>query len=308
MSEIDGVLAARAARQRMLVTVSDVEAAGGSRAHVHNRIAGRRWRRVDDGVYLIEGAPFPWETQLLAAVLAAGGGAVASHLAAARLWGLPGFGTAGLELSIPRGRRYRRPGIRSHESTDLDRCAVVSRSEVPVTDIERTLLDLGRYVGVRRLERAVESARRARHTDWESLIRSHTRHARRGRAGVRRLRTVILDGAGRREVTDSEIELIVLGLMRAAGLPEPVLHHRVTVDGRFVAEVDLAYPRLKIAIECDGSVHLEEEVRDRDLPRQNDLVLAGWTILRFSWNRVVQRPDSVVREIRDAIARAEGRA
>jgi very-short-patch-repair endonuclease len=42
-----------------------------------------------------------------------------------------------------------------------------------------------------------------------------------------------------------------------------------------VAEVDLAFPELKIAIEVDGGVHLLEEVHERDLPRQNQLVLLG---------------------------------
>jgi very-short-patch-repair endonuclease len=75
----------------------------------------------------------------------------------------------------------------------------------------------------------------------------------------------------------------------------------VQVEGRFVAEVDLAYPQWWIAIECDGPSHLEEEVHERDLPRQNDLVLQGWTVLRFSWRRVRDRPASVIREVRAAI-------
>ena len=49
---------------------------------------------------------------------------------------------------------------------------------------------------------------------------------------------------------------------------------------------------LKIAIELDGSIHLEDDVRERDLPRQNDLVLLGWTVLRFTWKRFTERPTS----------------
>ena len=56
-----------------------------------------------------------------------------------------------------------------------------------------------------------------------------------------------------------------------------------------------------IAIELDGSIHLQDEVRERDLPRQNDLVLLGWTVLRFSWRRFVDRPDLVIAEIRAAL-------
>lgn len=97
------------------------------------------------------------------------------------------------------------------------------------------------------------------------------------------------------------MELLVLGLLRESGLPEPVLHHRIYDGDRFVAEVDLAHPQWKIAIECDGDIHLLPEVRERDLPRQNDLVLLGWTVLRFSWERSRARPERIVSEVRAAI-------
>ena len=73
-----------------------------------------------------------------------------------------------------------------------------------------------------------------------------------------------------------------------------------------MAEVDLAYPELRIAIEIDGKVHLQPEVRERDLPRQNDLVLLGWTVLRFTWTRYTTRPASVVAEVRAGSRRRAG--
>ena len=304
MADLDRRLAEVARRQRMLITLDDVYAEGGVREHVAARLRGGRWAELDHRVYVISGATVDWETRQLAAVLSAGGGAATSHLAAARLWGIAGYGMAGLELSIPRGHRYRRLGVRSHESTDLDRCAVVVHHGIPVTDPDRTMLDLGRYVGVKRLERAVENARRRELVTWSSLITTLARHARKGRHGTRRLRAVILQNAQRKEITDTDAELLLLGLIRDAGLPEPALHHRVLDRDRFVAEVDLAYPQWRIAIECDGDVHLLPEVRARDLPRQNDVVLSGWTILRFSWERLRARPDRVVGEIRDAITAA----
>ena len=166
------------------------------------------------------------------------------------------------------------------------------------------MLDLGRYVGWKRLAKAVEAARRSDLVSWSSLIATLARHARRGRHGTRRLRAVILSDAHRDEVTDTDMELLVLSLLREADLPEPVLHHRVQVEGRFAAEVDLAYPQWKVAIECDGDIHLRPDVRERDLPRQNDLVLAGWTVLRFSWERSRLRPEAIVREVRAALGRA----
>jgi len=302
MSDLDRRLAAVAGKQRMLITIADVHAVGGNKHNISRRVSAGRWTRVDRGVHLVAGAPFDWTTRLLAAVLGAGDGAVASHFAAARLWGLAGFGRAFVELSIPRGGRFRRNGIRTHESTDLDRCKIVRRDGVPVTDPDRTILDVARYVGIKRLTRVVEGARRAELVTWSSLISTLARHARRGRPGIRRLRAVILAGAHREEVTDTDVELMVLGLLTEAGLPEPLIHHRIEDGERFVAEVDLAYPQWRIAIECDGDIHLLPEVRERDLPRQNDLVLTGWTVLRFSRDRVWTRPEAIVAEVLAAVA------
>lgn len=307
MSEIDRRLALVAARQHQLVTTADLHAVGGTHHHADRRVAGHRWTRVDHGVFLMAGAPFGWSARQLAAVLAAGEGAATSHLAAARVWGVPGFGQACVEVSIPRGRRYRRPGVRSHESTDLDRCRIVRRDGIPVTDPDRTLLDVGRYLGQQRLARAVEAARRSDLVTWSSLIETLARHARRGRPGVRRLRAVILAGAHRHEVTDTDVELLLYGLLVEAGLPPPALRHRIHDGDRFVAEVDLAFPDLRIAIECDGGVHLLGEVHERDLPRQNDLVLLGWTVLRFTNARVLGHPTAVVAQVRVAVDAARRR-
>lgn len=201
----------------------------------------------------------------------------------------------------------RRGDLRVHQSSDLDRCPVVIRDGIPVTSLERTMLDIAPAVGQRRLLRSIEAGRRTGDLTWASLIAMLSAHARRGRPGVRKLRSTILANADRQEITDTDMELLVLGLLSESGLPAPTVKHRVLDGDRFVAEVDLAYPHLKVAIECDGSVHLDPDVREKDLKRQNDLVLLGWTVLRFSYDRVQSRPDAVVAEIRDAITAATRR-
>jgi hypothetical protein len=262
-----------------------------------------RWQHVDVGVFRLAGVPLTWQGRLLAPILGIGDGAVASHFAAAALHGIDGFGRGVPEISIPRGHEHRRTAVRVHTSTDLDRCRTVTLDGIPATDLARTILDIGRRVGDRRLLRAIEWGRRAELLDWPAMIRTLAHHARRGRPGIQRLRRVIVANVDRTEVTDSDFELLVLALLAEAGLPTPVLHHRVLAGERFVAEVDLAYPELKIAIELDGAVHLRSDVRERDLPRQNDLVLEGWVVLRFTWQRFADRPDRLVAEVREAIRR-----
>jgi hypothetical protein len=152
-----------------------------------------------------------------------------------------------------------------------------------------------------RLLQAIESARRMSLTTWAELVSTLRSHARRGRPGVARMRRVLADNISREEITDSAFESLVLSLLAEHGVPTPVLHHRVIVNGQTAAVVDLAYPPQRLAIELDGRVHLRQDVWERDRPRQNQLELLGWTVLRFTWRTLVDDPDRIVREIRQAL-------
>ena len=301
MSDLDRRLADIAVGQHSLVTLADVVAAGGSAAHVKRRVDGGRWDHVASGVYRIGGTPWSYEAEVLASVFGAGDGAVASHRCAARLLGL-GFAAAPMELSIPRGRHHRPPGVLVHQSTDLDRATVQVVNGVPTTDPARTLLDLGRYIGPVPLRRAIEQARRLGLVDWSDLVRCLAAHARQGRHGIRRLRQVVGEGMVIEEVTDTDSELLGLTLIREHGLPDPVLHHRVRDDdGDLLAELDLAWPSRLAAIEIDGPIHLDREVRRHDDARDHELRRRGWTIRRVWLDVPVLQPDVFVRLARDLL-------
>ena len=298
MSTIDHQLAALAARQHAHLSDTQASDLGLTPKMRASRLRSGRLVRVAPGVLRMSGTPITFEAQLMAAVLGGGPGALVSHRSAAPLWKLDGFRPGLVEITVPRGRWHRPRNVIVHESTDLDRTTPRLVNGIPVTPPDRTLLDIALRTSDRRLLAAIDSARRGTLTTWDELASTLARHARRGRPGVSRLRRVITANIEQTEVTDSAFESLVLSLLREHGLPDPVLHHRVLApDGRFVAEVDLAYPELKLAIELDGAVHLEREVWERDRPRQNQLELLGWTVLRFSWRTFADRPDAIVSEI-----------
>ena len=301
MTELDERVWPMFIAQHWLVTRAQVLEAGGTKHQISARVRSGRWQVAEPGVYRLLGPTATWESRLLALVLVGDQGAAASHFAAAHLHRLPGFGAGVPEVSITRGTKLRRADARVHTSTDLDRCRVVEVDGVPATDVGRTVLDLARHLSDARVLRLIEDARRANLLSWSDAVRTLARHARPGRPGVRRLRRVILANAEREEITDSNFELLGLSAISEAGLPTPVLHHQVYDGDRFIAEVDLAYVAFKIAIELDGDVHLDPRVRERDLAKQNDLQLAGWIVLRFSWDRFRLQPDVFVTEIRSAI-------
>ena len=104
-------------------------------------------------------------------------------------------------------------------------------------------------------------------------------------------------------MTDSGFERLVVARLREAGLPAPALQHEVVVAGK-TYRIDLAYPEARVAIELDGSVHLRRDVWEADHGRQNALVLAGWTVLRFTWRDYLDRPADLVRHVAAALRAA----
>ena len=69
---------------------------------------------------------------------------------------------------------------------------------------------------------------------------------------------------------------------------------RTTVDIAFVAE--------KLAVEIDGwAWHHSADRFQRDRAKQNQLVGAGWTFLRFTWFDLTDRPDDIIRQVRAAL-------
>ena len=61
----------------------------------------------------------------------------------------------------------------------------------------------------------------------------------------------------------------------------------------------MAFPELRIAIEVDGWAHHSDVDRFRhDRQRQNTLVALGWTVLRFTWTDLTDRPAYVIATIR----------
>ena len=84
-------------------------------------------------------------------------------------------------------------------------------------------------------------------------------------------------------------------------------HPFVQPDGR-IRRIDFALvtPSRKYAIELDGfSYHAEGIVspvkHSDDLARQNELVVAGWVPLRFSWHQVQSAPDRCRDQLRRAV-------
>lgn len=67
----------------------------------------------------------------------------------------------------------------------------------------------------------------------------------------------------------------------------------------FVYYLDICFRGSRVAIEIDGRLHHSSSPAfESDRCRQNDVVIAGWRVLRFTWDMLINRPDYVIRCIR----------
>lgn len=245
-------------------------------------------------MHAIAGAPSSWEQSLLAGVMAAGEGALASHASAARLHGFRGFDGEPLEVSVPGRGRVRLPQILVHRAMGLD-ADRARRSAIPVTSPARTLVDLAGRVGATELGALLDDGLRRRVVTLDGMAVCIARLQR----GPGRRPTVVHEVLCARmpgyEPGDSDFERHVLQLLVSAGIRGFVAQHQVRV-GRRRYLIDVAFPELGLAIELDGwDVHRTRTAFDADRARANDLVVAGWTVMRFTWNMPDERIVAVTR-------------
>ena len=287
-------------RQLGLVTRTQALAAGVPASTYDGWIRSGDLVRAQPGVARFAGVSPTWPGNLLAAVLAAGDGAAASHRAAAVVWGA--LDEAPVELVVPYRRKPRLDGnVLVHRTRDP--IPVHVRHGIPVTTPTRMLVDLGAVASAGVVELALDRLEVARlvavaAVEWE--LAGVSRPGRRGCGPLRQVldRRALLD-----EPPDGVLEPRFARLCRTAGLPRLSFQHPV---GRY--RIDFAYPELLIAIEVDGyGPHSSRAAFQSDRERQNLLVALGWTVLRFTWADVVRRPEHVAKLIATAIVNAQAR-
>ena len=93
----------------------------------------------------------------------------------------------------------------------------------------------------------------------------------------------------------ADSERLLHRLLRRAGIRGWIPNHPVWVDGALIGVIDVAIPHRRIAIEVDGmAYHTDVDRFQRDRAKQNALIALGWTVLRFTWADLIQRPGYVI--------------
>jgi very-short-patch-repair endonuclease len=249
-------------------TLGEAERCGASR----DVLRGSRFRRLHRGVYVRADVPITLRIRIIAALLVLPSDCVVSHRTALRIWGYEAGGDD-VELSTRTALRTRLPGVVMHR-----RRRTIPRTSVggiPVTTPERTFVDCGTRLGLVALVQVAEHLMRTTACTRESLEAfCHGQHLH-GVIRTRRAMSMVRAGA------ESPMETLLRLMLVFARLPEP----QVNVDvrdalGRFVARVDLLYPRWKVVVEYDGRHHETDRVQwARDRRRREALEALGYRVI-----------------------------
>ncbi len=290
------------AAQFGLISRAEARAEGLSPRQIHLRLERGEWIREQSGVFRHAAVPRTWESELLAACMSTGG--VASHRSASVLWGLDPIRRAVPEIQVSVRSAPRIDRVIVHRSKQWDRIDANSIRGIPVTGINRTLLDCGAVVTLRTLERMVESAIRRRLTSWADLHAALVRHSRKGRDGCGPLRDLLEIRMGRGTVPLSDFSRVVFNLLTDHGIDPPEVEYRILgADGGFIMQTDLAWPAQRKAWELDGlAFHFGRLERERDNRKRNRAKAEGWNIQEILWSMFVDDPDALVETCRRFLA------
>ncbi|HEU5001922.1 MAG TPA: DUF559 domain-containing protein [Actinomycetota bacterium] len=263
------------------------------------RLKSGAWQLAYPNVYRMAGTAPTWEGDLLAAQLWGGPGTVISHESAGALFGLDGVPQG--VVAITSRRSVAPEGITLHRSGNLRRWEHGLLHPFNVTGIVRTLFDLGSVLAPAQLAVAFEDALRRDDERFELLRRRLDQSGLRGRPAVQALAQLVHSRDPGAAVAGSAPEVFLERLIVSAGLPPPVRQFEVKIGGK-TYRIDFSYPSIKLAIEFDGFTwHWGRKKWRYDLARSNQLMLLGWRVLHVTWDDLVNHPDKVVAQIREAL-------
>jgi len=296
---IDRAIFELARRQHGVIDRGQLTRLGVPGAGIDYRVKLGRLQVIQRGVYCLG----PVQSKLsswMAAVLAAGPGAVLSHRSAAELWGLIEGFSSPVGVTLPRARRGRH-GIRFHRSSLPDDERTVFEG-IPVTTVPRTLLDCAGDMPARRLERLINEADVLRLHDRLSI--PHLLHRYPRRSGSRGLLEALRRRGEGSTITKSQLEELLIDVVDELALRRPETNVFLEVGGE-TFEIDALWRAERIAVELDGrQFHHTPLAFERDRRRDRMLIAANWRPVRITWRQITEERAAVGRDLTRMLASA----
>jgi very-short-patch-repair endonuclease len=291
-------LAAVAAEQGGLFTWRQAREAGYSPWQIRVRLSDGRWQQLAPRV--LGGAGVgdnPWVRDR-AAYLAAGQPATLSGPSAARLHSIdvPALFSC---VTVPLRRHVEIPGVRLlREPVGED--DVILLADMLVTTRTRTVFDCLRLLPRDDASSLLDRALQKKWITVDGLVSRIERHGR--RKGAPHLRALVAEAS---LGAHSAGERLLHQGLRHAGIVGWTANREVYDAAGLIGVVDIAFAGIRLAIEVDGRAwHSASDRFQRDRTRQNRLVNAGWTVLRFTWHDLDTDMPGVISTIRTALSPA----
>lgn len=102
------------------------------------------------------------------------------------------------------------------------------------------------------------------------------------------------------KLTRSDWEIRLLGLVRTAGLPEPLVNFILDAPDHGRIEVDFYWPAHRLVVETDGwESHRTNAAFKADRAKDAALTAAGYRVIRLTWD---VDDGTVLRRLRSLLA------
>ncbi|MEN2736264.1 hypothetical protein ABCS02_00610 [Microbacterium sp. X-17] len=221
-----------------------------------------------------------------------------SHTTAATLYGAP-LPRVDERIHVSVRAPGRAPTIGGFAGHKLTRWETWTIGDLPVTTPEQTWLDLAQLLHRDALVVVGDFLVGGDEPLTDRLALARAIAASPGRRGVARAKEALESiRTGSESPGESRLRLVLAD----AGLPIPLLNHELRDDsGMFVARIDLAYPRERIALEYEGDIHrVDRQTWRKDIRRRERVEDLGWRMIRVTADDV-HRPTELVQRIRRLI-------
>ncbi len=269
--------------------------AGASNSAIDRALRSGRLYRIHPAVYSTLAPELLTEDGLLiAAVMAAGEGALLSHGTAAWRWQIIPAPPVVIELCVPR-HRAQLAGVRLLRSRRLRPTDITTNGRFPTTSVPRTLLDLATRYDHRALLRALAEAEF--HHDLRPADVQRT--LRRGHSGSANLRRALQAHAPGHGTVKSNLERRFRRLLVRHGIDLPLRNQPL---GPYT--VDCLWPQHRVVVELDGRQHDRPRQADEDDDRDLWLRANGYVTRRYGDRQVGEQPAAVIADLEAAFAEA----
>ncbi len=285
--------------QAGIVTYAQAKAVGLTHSSVRARVDSGRWRRLHRGVFATFTGPLPRISEMWAALLVTGRGAMVSHASAAELWHLTDTPAPTIHVTIPASRRITPVrGVSVHLSSRADRIRHPTRKP-PRTTIEETVLDLVTVAGSRDDAIAIMSAAIGRRLTTVARLAT----ALRDRPRFRWRNDIVAALTDMEPGALSVLEVRYLRRVeRAHGLPCGTRQSPATQAGRRIYR-DIRYADFGTVVELDGRAFHPPERRQSDAERDNVAAAAGDLVLHYGWDAVTVTPCATATNVAGVLRR-----